>query len=507
MDPSTISEIEKELRYYQNQMDKIGGELINADSKITLLNRSLKQKKDGFGLLSELLKAIGTDTSEDKIFHTTLSYINQHLKIDCSIILEHGEKNHFCTKRILGGKKESQKTSLDFSNLIKRDDKYFLVRRGSQIKPLEEDIKEHFGIRFFIGVPIHINGALSHYLIAARQKEAQPFYPPFNQGDIETFKSIAGFLSSALTNHSLYNSLEKANETLEEYNESLEEKVRERTQTINQKNLKLEEAYSEITNSINYAKRIQSAILPNPAIINKLIPNSFVLYLPKDIVAGDFYWVEDAQDKILFSAADCTGHGVPGAMVSVVCHNAMNRAVREYGITDPGKILDISRDIIINTFQGTEEAVKDGMDTSLCSYNPTTRILEYSGANNSLYLIKKKNDKNIPKDDDISTDTHFLREFKGDRQPVGRFEFAQPFNTHKIKIEEEDLIIIYSDGYADQFGGEKGKKLKYKNFKNLILKHHFKGLDEIKIELYNFFETWRGDHEQIDDVIIMGVRF
>jgi serine phosphatase RsbU (regulator of sigma subunit) len=218
------------------------------------------------------------------------------------------------------------------------------------------------------------------------------------------------------------------------------------------------------------------------------LEESFILYKPKDIVAGDFYWMEHRDNKVLFAAADCTGHGVPGAMVSVVCNNALNRSVREHGLTDPGKILDKTREIVIQEFEKSDEEVKDGMDIALCSLQGNT--LAYAGANNPLWIVRNGE----------------IIETKADKQPIGKFRAATPFTTHTIELEKGDTIYLFSDGYADQFGGEKGKKMKTVNFKKSLLSLQDKSMTEQK-ELINIaFEDWRGSLEQIDDVCVIGVR-
>ncbi|MFT4601713.1 MAG: serine phosphatase RsbU (regulator of sigma subunit)/tetratricopeptide (TPR) repeat protein [Arenicella sp.] len=246
----------------------------------------------------------------------------------------------------------------------------------------------------------------------------------------------------------------------------------------------------EITDSILYAKRIQSAILPPNKLIKECLPESFVLYKPKDIVAGDFYWIEKSENRVFFAAADCTGHGVPGAMVSVVCNNGLNRAVREYKIREPGKILDKAREIVIQEFEKSEEEVKDGMDIALCSLEGLT--LKYSGANNPLWVFKKK-------------DSEFL-EIKADKQPIGKFGAEYPFNTHEIQLEKGDMIYVFSDGYADQFGGERGKKMKSKNFKVVLANINQLSIETQKERLDQHFKNWQGSLEQLDDVCIIGIR-
>jgi len=256
-------------------------------------------------------------------------------------------------------------------------------------------------------------------------------------------------------------------------------------------NLLLAEKNKEITDSITYAKRIQNAILPSDTTVKEYLPNNFVLYLPKDIIAGDFYWLEHKNNKILFAAADCTGHGVPGAMVSVVCNNALNRTVREYGLTNPAEILNKTREIVVQEFEKSDDDVKDGMDISLCclDLSGSYATLQWAGANNPLWIIRK----------------HELIEVKPNKQPIGKTDNPLPFTIHEIQLQKGDIIYVFTDGFADQFGGEKGKKFMYKPFKELLLSIQDKTMDEQKIVLEKHFIDWKGNLEQVDDVCVIGV--
>ncbi len=220
------------------------------------------------------------------------------------------------------------------------------------------------------------------------------------------------------------------------------------------------------------------------------LQESFILYKPKDIVAGDFYWMEGVNNLIIFAAADCTGHGVPGAMVSVVCHNAMNRAVREFMLIEPDEILNKTRDIVVETFEKSDEDVRDGMDVALCTINTESKKLSFSGANNGLYFIRNGE----------------LLQIKPDKQPIGKYDDSKPFTKHEMDLEKGDVIYTFSDGYADQFGGPKGKKFMYRPFRELLLSIHTKPMSEQHDLLMNAFEEWRGKMEQIDDVCVIGVR-
>ncbi len=268
--------------------------------------------------------------------------------------------------------------------------------------------------------------------------------------------------------------------------------IEEQKEKVEHQKHLVEEAHKEITDSINYAKRIQTAILPPDGYVNQHFSNGFILYKPKDVVAGDFYWMQHLsssnENSLLFAAADCTGHGVPGAMVSVVCSGALNRTVQEFGITEPGPLLDKTRELVLKTFEESEEEVKDGMDIALCKLEG--KKLYYSGANNPLWIVR--NDEII--------------EVKADKQPIGKYSHMSPFTTHELELQENDTIYIFSDGYPDQFGGEKGKKYKSGKLKRYFKSIQDQSMQQQKLSLDEEFESWRGQIEQIDDVCVIGLR-
>ncbi len=269
---------------------------------------------------------------------------------------------------------------------------------------------------------------------------------------------------------------------------------KQKTIIESQKHL-VEEKNKEITDSITYAKRIQSAILPQPKLVKEYFKESFILYKPKDIVAGDFYWFEVIDDLIFFAAADCTGHGVPGALVSVVCHNALNRSVKEFNLKKPSDILDKTREIVISEFEKSDEDVKDGMDISLCVIDLKSNLLNWSGAHNPLWILKKN-----------SLGLVEVFETKANKQPIGKFAFAKPFTNHEIQLFENDEIYISTDGFQDQFGGAKGKKFKASEMKEILILNSHKTMNEKLNLLDQTFENWKGELEQVDDVCIIGVR-
>ena len=276
---------------------------------------------------------------------------------------------------------------------------------------------------------------------------------------------------------------------LEKKQLELEEIIQEKTADIRDQKHQIEEKQKEILDSISYAKRIQGAILPADDLMNNKLSEHFVLYKPKDIVAGDFYWMEPINDGYLIAAADCTGHGVPGAMVSVICNGALNRSVREFGLLEPGKILDQARKIVIEEFDKSKEDVKDGMDIALCKIQGNE--ISFAGAHNALWILR---------DEEVIIT-------KGDKQPIGQFESSEPFTTHKTTIQPGDIVYLFTDGYVDQFGGEKGKKLKTKAFRELLLSLKDFSMTEQRMKIDSAFEKWRGSLEQVDDVCVIGIRF
>lgn len=265
-------------------------------------------------------------------------------------------------------------------------------------------------------------------------------------------------------------------------------------QLLEHRNMEITLQKKEITDSINYAKRIQESILPPVETWNKLLPDSFIFYRPKDIVSGDFYWIEQKNDVVCFAAVDCTGHGVPGALMSVVGFNLLTQAVNEVNLVKPSEILKHLDAGVTKTLRQSEDGkgVKDGMDLSLCSLNKTTLQLEYAGAFNSLYYISNG----------------VFTEIKADKFPIGvnLDGKVDNYTNHAIQLKKGDCVYLYSDGYADQFGGPKGKKFKYNQLKELLLSISSLPVEQQRNAIEEKFDQWKGSLEQIDDVVIIGVR-
>lgn len=271
---------------------------------------------------------------------------------------------------------------------------------------------------------------------------------------------------------------------------------------ISKINKNIEEKSKEIKDSILYAKRIQSAILTSKEEFNNNLSNSLLVFLPKDIVAGDFYWHKQKDNLVFYAVADCTGHGVPAAMVSVICNHALNTCVNELGLTNPGEILDKAREIVIEAFNNQGGDIQDGMDISLCVLDKNDvekdgfySSLKWAGANSPLWLIRSTKNKESE-----------LFEYKPNKQPVGKTLNPTSFTTNTISLQKEDSLFIFSDGFSDQFGGEKGKKFMSRQFKNFLLSINNLSMDTQKELILEKFKEWKGNNEQVDDVCVVGVR-
>lgn len=298
------------------------------------------------------------------------------------------------------------------------------------------------------------------------------------------FYIIAGISSVAL----IFVFINYRTNSIKKINKVLENKVKERTKELAQKN-------KDITSSIEYAKRIQEAILPPQELIFSNFKNSFILYKPKDIVSGDFYWFEEKGDIKILAVVDCTGHGVPGAFMSMIGHNLLNQIVSEKGIYNPGVILE-------ELHKGVQAALKqdqhqsdnnDGMDVSIVTINTKTKECLWAGAFRTLVLIKASGD---------------LEKIEGDKYPIGgsQLDSNRIFTTHTLHLNTNDSIYLFSDGYADQFGGEKGKKFMVKKFHQNLLSIHHLTMNEQRQELENHFNSWKANYEQVDDVLVIGIK-
>jgi serine phosphatase RsbU (regulator of sigma subunit)/tetratricopeptide (TPR) repeat protein len=303
--------------------------------------------------------------------------------------------------------------------------------------------------------------------------------------------AAAGLLIFGVLMYRNYIIKKKANDILIEKNETITKQNFE----ITLQNKIIEEKNKDITDSIHYAKRIQDAMLPDETYFKNIFgDNYFILFLPKDIVSGDFYWLLQNDNGILLAVADCTGHGVPGGFMSIVANNALNRCIKEFRLTKPNEILEkvnyLIEEILNN--KNNNYDLRDGMDISLCliKNENNNKFLYYSGANRPVWLVRNNT----------------LTEINGDKQPIGRYENRKPFSFQKIALEKNDQIYLSSDGYTDQFGGDEIKKFKTANFKKLLTVVCNKNMNEQKNIILQTHRLWKNEQEQIDDICVIGIK-
>lgn len=323
-----------------------------------------------------------------------------------------------------------------------------------------------------------LNSIKTKYDTEKKQKEIELLKVNANKDKIVKYSLLTGavfLLVLAFLLFNRYRLKERNNKLLEHQNHIISEKNK------------------DISDSINYAKKIQEAIFPQQDDIEKIFPNSFVLSIPKDIVSGDFYWCFTADNLKLFVVADCTGHGVPGAFMSMIGNTLLNNIVAERKILRPDLILnELRKEIIKALKQGEDSSSKDGMDLSLICLDITTNKLEIACANNPVWIIKRDGS---------------LLEVKPDKQPIGyASQEAKDFSLNMMQLQEGDIIYQFSDGYADQFGGEKGKKFKYNQLKELLHQISQNDVQTQRTILKSKFEEWKGNLVQIDDVLVSGIR-
>ena len=309
------------------------------------------------------------------------------------------------------------------------------------------------------------------------------------EGDIDIRAEIEGHNEiSTLASH--FNSMM---ERLANYYNELEQKVAERTAEVVAQKEEIERQKISLTDSILYAKRIQNAMLPAESQMEHALGEYFLIFWPKDIVSGDFYWMSQKADKVFLTAVDCTGHGVPGAFMSMIGSSLLNKIVNENEVFKPSDVLDHMKAGVISALnkEGQAESTSDGMDMSFVSLDFKNKKLEFAGANNPLYVVR---------DGDIMI-------FKGDKQPVGAFvKDDVPFTNHEVDLKKGDMVYIFSDGYQDQFGGENKTKFMVGKFKKLLVELGAMDVQKQKAELTRIHQEWRGGVGQVDDIVIIGIR-
>jgi transcriptional regulator with GAF, ATPase, and Fis domain len=301
----------------------------------------------------------------------------------------------------------------------------------------------------------------------------------YSEYQVNILRSITASIAIALDNASLYT--------------NLEEKVKERTAEVHEQKAIIEEKNKDITDSIKYAQKIQLALIPDEDILKAPFPDSFIYYKPKDIVSGDFYWIENfADDVTVFAVADCTGHGVPGAFMSLICIDLMSQVIKDQNVTTPGQalaILDHKVRSLLN--KSSDNTSNDGMDIALCAYHKSSMTLQYAGAHRPLLLIRNGE----------------LIEYRASKHSIGGYLMGNKiFDDNHIQLQKGDCVYVLTDGFSDQFGGESGKKFKFKKLQKYLQTIAHMPMDDQHDLLEEAFISWRGKHEQVDDVCVIGIR-
>lgn len=466
------------------QYERMEERVVERTREVVRQKEEIERSHEITRLLSVIGQQIISSISFDSIFQNLHENVSRLMNADCF-----GIRIYDPARNEIEYKYEIERGELlePLTVSMTHDDNYsvWCVKNNKEIF-INDNLAEYHRYTKKIVVP---SGDMPHSLLFCPMKigdrvvgviTTQSFsknaYEPLH---VDILKTLGTYTAIALENANLV--------------EHLEDKVKERTSEVVKQKEVIEAKNKHITDSIKYAKRIQEAIIPGEEMVKGLLRNSFVLYKPKDIVSGDFYWIERKGNKILFAVVDCTGHGVPGAFMSIIGFNGLNQIVNEYNHTRPAAILNQLNKMITYTLrQRVEDSViRDGMDMAICSIDLDNNKLEFAGAFNPLFIIRNKE----------------VLEIKGDKLPIGNFlgQEDYEFTNHEIDLLPNDKLYLFSDGFADQFGGPQGKKLKYNHFRKLLLDNHTKPMSEQKNSMNLFFENWRQGFEQIDDVCVIGV--
>ncbi len=399
---------------------------------------------------------------------------------------------------------ERQKKVLDHQESEIKSQKNLIDSQKSELNKTFENLKKQQLVMYFLGIVVIFIGLLA-FSIYRGYRIKKKINAALKRKNIEIFQQKEEIEAQRDKLANLNEELTQKNEEISAQHVEIEaqrDEIAAQRDTVVSQKKQIEYILSEVTDSIHYAGRIQNAILPSEAKWATFPFKHFIIYQPRDIISGDFYWFESFGNSIVFCVADCTGHGVPGAFMSMLGFAALHDAIKVNKETDPGKILIRTREYIINALQQKKNienvqftpSVKDGMDIALCVVNTETLELQFAGANNPVYIVSQK-------ENDIT-----LTEIKGDKMPIGIHERMDAFTSHTLSLQKGDCIYLFSDGIADQFGGPLGKKFKYKQLKNLLTADTNLPMEIQQTMIAETFSEWKGDQEQVDDVCIFGVR-
>jgi len=474
---------EKALKIYKEINDKLGeantlgniGNIYFEQKKYSISLNFFKKSLDIYKNLNYKqgiaikLGNIGEVYFKLKNYKSAEKYLKEAIKLcqEINLPYELMEQNKILSEIYVskGDYKSAYKTFLKYTSikdtLMKEESKRIGLIKDMQYKFEKQQAEER---------------ALYEKKIALAESEKK------RQQIILTFIMIGLFLT-ILFSFIIYNSLQKTKKQ-KEIIETIKNEITIKKNLLEQKN-------NEIFSSLRYARQIQNFILPSKTLWEKFFPESFIFYMPRDIVGGDFYWLVELEDYIFLALADCTGHGIPGTLISITCYNALNKTTIEEKILNTNEILDRTREIIIKQFHSDQVQLNDGMDIALIRFNKKNqKNIQYSGANIPLIIINNG----------------ILKEIKPDKQPIGYSEKLEPFKVHNFNLAPDSYIYLYTDGYVDQFGGPKNKKIGKKNLKNLLLLNYKKSMKEQLIFFENYFFQWKENEPQIDDISFIGIK-
>ena len=322
---------------------------------------------------------------------------------------------------------------------------------------------------------------------------------------IQSFLLSQRFAEAFKLSEQLAVKLDYTNTNLEMLINERTRKIEEQYDELEMQNLKIKDFNTRLTDSINYAQRIQSALLPSEQLLHEVFPQSFSIFIPKDIVSGDFYWLKSSGQLVYLALADCTGHGVPGSLMSMLGISLLNESLVHNENASPAFLLEMMRDNIKQLFHQTGEfgEMNDGMDMAICLFDKSKKQLQFAGAHNPIYIIRS-GDSGYPSS--ASNQEVELIELKPNSMPVGIYPNEQPFVNHFFDLKANDHLYLFSDGFADQFGGTSNRKYTTRRFKEFLTKIQGQEMREQERTIMNEFDEWRGEAEQVDDVSVLGIK-
>jgi serine phosphatase RsbU (regulator of sigma subunit)/uncharacterized protein HemY len=452
---------------------------------------TVNQKIGNQYTICSIYNSFGDVYLKKKEYKTALNYIQKSLEIANELeLLDEVKTNHGLLARIYAATNKYQKAYENHLLFKALNDSIFNENNVRKLTGLEYQYK-HEKEKQAIALEQAKKDAIQETETKDQNKIRNLLIMGILLAVLFVIAAVYGFVQKRKANTILAKQkleIENTNEELNQINEELNMTV----ETVNQQKEAIEKTHQKTQASINYASRIQQALLPSQKLFSSYFPEHFILYKPKDIVSGDFYYFKKINEFLVIAVGDCTGHGVPGAFVSLLGIAFLNEIVAKKEIRTAAQVLEELRKQVKTSLKQTEQDndSKDGMDIGLCIIDTKTNLLQFAGAYNPLYLIRNKE----------------LREIKGTKNPIGIHLKERPFENHQIQLESSDAIYLASDGFIDQFGGEKGMKFMNKKFKQLLLEINQSSFDKQKETLVSTLQAWKKDTRQIDDITVLGFK-